>query len=336
VVARATRARIGQGSKLLNGKVTISLPKSHPTREAFRARFPLFYERFRLLRWSLKDLYLRLTGRAVFRRLAAAAEKPAHIEIETINKCNSTCGFCPVNRFSDPRQPMRMDEKLFHRIIGELAAWDYRGTLNLFSNNEPFLDKRIYAFAAYARAKLPHAYVQIISNGTAIDTAGAERILPHLSHMVINNYAKEYKLHDNVAAIIDHLEAKRPELADKLVVGYRLLDELKTNRAGNAPNRKVKQARFRSPCAYPFFQMVIRPDGKLSMCCNDALGEDTLGDVTIEGVKGAWRNANRRSVQQAMLKGRHTIPLCAKCDNLMWSRPKRIAKALATENFTAG
>lgn len=312
------------------------MPKAHPARARFRARFPLLYERLRLFRWRLKDLYLRATGSGVFRCLAAAADKPAHIEIETINKCNSTCGFCPVNRFSDPRTPMRMDERLFHRIIDELAAWDYRGTLNLFSNNEPFLDKRIYDFAAYARAKLPHAFVQIISNGTALDAAGAERILPSLSHMVINNYATRYKLHDNVAAIIAHLEAKRPELAGKLVVGYRLLDEFKTNRAGNAPNRTVKAPHFRSPCAYPFFQMVIRPDGKLSMCCNDALGEDTLGDVTTEGVKGAWRNANRRSVQAAMLKGRHTIPLCARCDNLMWSRPKRIAKALATGNFTGG
>ncbi|HEY7608578.1 MAG TPA: radical SAM protein [Alphaproteobacteria bacterium] len=322
------------GDDSLNGKVTISLPKAHPARARFRARFPMLYERFRLFRWKLKDLYLRMSGRGVFRRLAAAAEKPAHIEIETINKCNSTCGFCPVNRNSDPRKTMRMDEALFRRIIDELAAWDYRGTLNLFSNNEPFLDKRIYDFAAYARAKLPQAFVQIISNGTALDTAGAERILPSLSHMVINNYATEYKLHANVAAIIAHLETKRPELADKLVVGYRLLDEFKTNRAGNAPNRKVRAPHFASPCAYPFFQMVIRPDGKLSMCCNDALGEDTLGDVATEGVKGAWLNANRRSVQQAMLKGRHTIPLCAKCDNLAWSRPKRIAKAVASGNFT--
>lgn len=303
-------------------------------RASFRARFPAIYERFRLFRWKLKDTYLRATGRAVFARLAATVEKPSHIEIETINKCNSTCGFCPVNRNSDPRKTMRMDEALFRRVIDELAAWDYRGTLNLFSNNEPFLDKRIYDFAAYARAKLPHAFVQIISNGTALDVAGAERILPSLSHMVINNYATEYKLHDNVAAIIAHLEAKRPELADKLVVGYRLLDEFKTNRAGNAPNRTVKQAHFKSPCAYPFFQMVIRPDGKLSMCCNDALGEDTLGDVAAEGVKGAWLNANRRSVQQAMLKGRHAIPLCAKCDNLAWSRPNRIAKAMKSGNFT--
>ena len=294
----------------------------------------MLYERFRLFRWKLKDTYLRVTGRGVFRRLAAAAEKPAHIEIETINKCNSTCGFCPVNCNSDPRKTRRMDEALFRRIIDELAARDYCGTLNLFSNNEPFLDKRINDFAAYARAKLPDAFVQIISNGTALDAAGAERILPNLSRMVINNFAAEYKLHDNVAAIIAHLEARRPEFADKLVVGYQLLDEFKTNRAGNAPNRKARTPHFSSPCAYPFFQMVIRPDGKLSMCCNDALGEDTLGDVTTEGVKGAWLNSNRRSVQEAMLKGRHTIPLCARCDNLAWSRPKRIAKAVASGNFT--
>ena len=322
------------GDSPLNGKVTISLPKVHPARAQFRARFPTLYERFRLFRWKMKDLYLRLSGPGVFRRLAVAAEMPAHIEIETINKCNSTCGFCPVNRNSDPRKTMRMDEALFHRIIDELAAWDYRGTLNLFSNNEPFLDKRIYDFAAYALTKLPETFVQIISNGTALDVAGAERILPNLSHMVINNYANAYRLHDNVAAIIAHLEAERPELADKLVVGYRLLDEFKTNRAGNAPNRKVRTPHFKSPCAYPFFQMVIRPDGKLSMCCNDAFGEDTLGDVTTEGVKGAWLNSNRRSVQQAMLKGRHTIPLCARCDNLAWSRPMRIAGAVASGNFT--
>lgn len=64
------------------------------------------------------------------------------------------------------------------------------------------------------------------------------------------------------------------------------------------------------------------------MCRNDALGEDTLG------VKGARLNANRRSVQQAMPTGRHTIPLYAKCDILAWSRPRRIAKAVASGNFT--
>lgn len=48
------------------------------------------------------------------------------------------------------------------------------------------------------------------------------------------------------------------------------------------------------------------------------------------------QSANHRSVQLAMMKGRHTIPLCARCDNLMWANPSRIARALATKNFTAG
>lgn len=28
--------------------------------------------------------------------------------------------------------------------------------------------------------------------------------------------------------------------------------------------------------------MVVRPDGKVSLCCNDALGTMTLGDLTKE------------------------------------------------------
>lgn len=278
--------------------------------------------------------YRRLQG-DLFEDLAGIADKPFHIEIETINKCNSTCAFCPVNRDADPRPRLVMSETLFHRIIDELAEWNYDRVVNLFSNNEPFLDKRIFAFAEYARAKLPDAFIQIISNGTALNIEKAVRILPFLSRMVINNYGTRYVLHDNVRAIVDHLNAEHPALAGKLVVGLRRLSEFKTNRGGNAPNRKPKTARYNSRCAYPFFQMVIRPDGKLSLCCNDALGQVTLGDVDAGSIREAWTSEAYREVRRSMIEGRGGIDLCASCDNLSWAKPKRIAKAVEEASFTA-
>ena len=91
--------------------------------------------------------------------MVSQADKPTHIEIETINRCNSTCSFCPVSRLIDPRAGARMTEETYRGIIEELCEWNYTGTLNLFSNNEPFLDKRIIEFVNIARENLPDAYI---------------------------------------------------------------------------------------------------------------------------------------------------------------------------------
>ena len=112
-----------------------------------RCRAPRLFERLAVLRELLKDrryFYFR-QGRE-FATLAVEFALPQVVEIETINKCNSTCGFCPVNRFADPRPLQRMPELLFAKIIDDLAGLGFRGTLHLFSNNEPFLDKRIFGF----------------------------------------------------------------------------------------------------------------------------------------------------------------------------------------------
>jgi len=311
-------------------QVRFSTPRKRVLRNYFITHHPGLYEWFKVKRWTLKDRVLWWRQGRLFHEVARHADRPSHIEIETINRCNGTCSFCPVNRFVDPRESARMPEDLFKRIIDDLKAWHYTGTLNLFSNNEPFLDKRIFAFLDYAREQLPDAYIQIISNGTPLTTAKAVAALEKLSNMVINNYAPQQVLHPNVQEIVDHLNSERPDLAGKLVVGFRNTEEVKTNRAGNAPNRNHTPPDFHSRCAYPFFQMVIRPDGKVSMCCNDALGETTLGDVARDGVRKAWTSQERRDIQVRMLERRDTIALCAKCDNLSWSSPKRVRALMRT------
>jgi len=185
---------------------------------------------------------------------------------------------------------------------------------------------------SYARKQLPNAYLQIISNGTLLNSEKVEAILEHVSNLVINHYADEYVLRPNIQETVDYLHTHRPDIAAKLNIGYRLNQEVKTNRAGNAPNRKHRHAGFRSRCAYPFFQMVIRPDGKVSMCCNDALGQMTLGDVAADGIRKAWNSPERQEMQKIMRQGRDGIPLCANCDNLAWARPKRIRKFIKQGN----
>jgi len=319
----------------MHGRVKIIGQREKPVRGRLRRAVPRLYEWAQVAAWLVRDRRDRLFGGDRMARVNAALTEPTHIEIETFNRCNSACSFCPVNRDDDPRALRRMDESLFRRIVAELSEAGYRHKLCLHSNNEPFLDKRIFELTAYARRALPQAFLQIYTNGTVLDAEKTDRILPHLSSLVINNYATERELHANVAAIVRHIEANRPELAERVVVRYRLLDELKTNRSGEAPNRRVRRPVYRSACAYPYFQMVIRPDGKVSMCCYDALGDVTLGDVAADGVFGAWRSAERQAARTAMLDGRDALDKCRHCDNLAWSKPARLTAALASPDARA-
>jgi radical SAM protein with 4Fe4S-binding SPASM domain len=310
------------------GNIKYSVPKKKAVRDFMLAQTPGLHEWWQVRRWKVKDWVWWMTQREKFEKLSDRVDMPTHIEIETVNRCNSTCSFCPVNRLVDPRDGTRMTEDIFQGIIDELRDWNYTGTLNLFSNNEPFLDKRIFEFIAIAREKLPDAHIQIITNGTLLTPEKAVAALENLTNMVINNYAPTHELHDNLKEVVEYLETNRPDLAAKVTVGYRSTEEVKTNRAGNAPNRNKLPTIFRSRCAYPFVQMVVRPDGKVSMCCNDALGQETLGDVAQDGLRKAWNDPVRKELQELMIAGRHKIDLCATCDNLGWASPRRVARLI--------
>jgi biotin synthase-like enzyme len=49
----------------------------------------------------------------------------SYIEIETINRCNNDCAFCPVNRNDDPRPKAVMDDGLLRAIVSQLQDIDY-------------------------------------------------------------------------------------------------------------------------------------------------------------------------------------------------------------------
>lgn len=71
--------------------------------------------------------------------------------------------------------------------------------------------------------------------------------------------------------------------------------------------------------------MVVRPDGKLSLCCNDALGQETLGDLSVQSIREAWNDSRRRTVQDLMLGGRDKLDVCRHCDNQHVAKPARVA-----------
>lgn len=236
------------------------------------------------------------------------------VEIETMNRCNGNCGFCPVNHKQDSRPFKKMTVELFRKIIDELSIIDFSGTVHLYSNNEAFLDTRIYEFAEYARNKLPSAKIDLSSNGTLLDVEKYKLIIQHLDSFFINNYCTDYKLKPNIAKIGEYIEPY-PELSRKTHIQMRYEKQIMTTRGGQAPNslHRVKKP-LRIGCLKPAEQLIIRPDGKVSLCCNDALGTVTLGDINVSSLVNSWNSASARDARRKVLRSRTYFEICRACD----------------------
>jgi radical SAM protein with 4Fe4S-binding SPASM domain len=238
-----------------------------------------------------------------------------HIEIETINRCNGGCSFCPVNRMNDPREYRKMSEELFYKIIKELEDISYDGKIALFSNNEPFLDERIIDFQKYAKLHLPKARFHMFTNGTLLTLEKFVEIIPYLDELVIDNYNQSLELIPNSKEIVRYCE-EHEELRNKVTVLLRKIDEVLTTRGGEAPNaRDVSYPEAK--CVLPFKQMIIRPDGKVSLCCNDPLGRNTLADINNETLVEAWNNKEFSMVRKALNGGRKYLKQCEHCDTFL-------------------
>lgn len=236
-----------------------------------------------------------------------------YIEIETYNRCNGSCSFCPVSKNNDSREEHKMSWELFKKIINNLADLNYDGELCTFSNNEPFLDERIIEMNAYAREKLPKARMHLYTNGTLLTMDKFHGIMKYLDELIIDNYQQELKLIKPVQEIYDYLMSHE-EYKGRVSIVLRKPIEILTSRGGDAPNRTNVKTFPKNGCALLFEQMIIRPDGKVSLCCNDPLGKNTLGDLNKQTLEEVWYGKPYSRIRSLVAEGRENWEHCKNCD----------------------
>lgn len=246
------------------------------------------------------------------------ANKPLfdYIEIETYNRCNGGCEFCPVSVKNEKRLEQYMTDTLFEKIINELSAIDYDGCIALFSNNEPFLDKRMPKFLKKTRMTLPRAKIHLYTNGTKLSVDLFKATIGDLDELIIDNYNETLKLIPNNQAIYDYCKDK-PDLCKKVTIKLRNPKEILEARGGEAPNKTKREVLGDVRCSLPFRQLIVRPSGKVSICCNDALGATDLGDLNENTLTEVWYGKKFETVREQILsRGRQAVTFCRFCDSM--------------------
>jgi len=240
---------------------------------------------------------------------------PLVVNLETINRCNSTCSFCTANKNAEKRPYKRMDEELFYSIIDQLRDWGYKGHLTLYGNNEPFLDTRVVEFHKYCREQLPDCFIFLSTNGLLLTVDKVKEIIPYVNQLIINNYCRDMKLYDNIKEIYDYASTHQEEFKDvELLVQMRYMDAVLTNRAGSAPNKQNDQKIIKETCLMPYTDMFIFPDGRMGICCCDNFEATTLADLRTTPLKEAWNSEEYKKLRQTIRKGRGDYSFCKYCD----------------------
>lgn len=241
--------------------------------------------------------------------------QPLIVNLETVNRCNSTCAFCTANRNAEKRPYKMMEEGLFKSIIDQLAEWGYKGHLTLYGNNEPFIDPRIVEFHKYCREKLPESFIFLSTNGLLLTVDKVKEVIPYVNQLIINNYCRDMKLHDNVQEIYDYAMSHEEEFKDvDLLFQMRYMDAVLTNRAGSAPNKQNSVKVIKETCLMPYTDMFIFPDGRMGICCCDNFEVTTLADLTKVSLKEAWSSDEYKAIREKLKETRSNYDFCKYCD----------------------
>tara|TARA_Y100000590_G_C15746831_1_gene1022420 strand:+ start:185 stop:1147 length:963 start_codon:yes stop_codon:yes gene_type:complete len=247
---------------------------------------------------------------------------PYEVRIETVNACNSTCSFCPMNIYSvetKNRKVVRMDENLYDKIIKELHDEDFSGDLKFYTENEPLLDRRLTDFVKNAKKHVPKAKrMQVDTNGLLLtEELGANLIEAGINHLHINDYSKDQKggvnhRKEKIKSIFDKLVVRFPKT--KLVHRFRLLEEVLDSRGGHAPNNPlVLNNSPKVSCAFPFYQFPITSNGNIGLCCVDTVFEEPLGNINDNSIKEIWRSKSYKNFRNDLTSGKRNKKLCSQC-----------------------
>lgn len=294
--------------------------------------------------WFLRKHYSGFTSRVMLKYAQAFYSKdsgrytewflsqkiaplPLNIMLETINRCNGKCAFCPANSRDERREFKKMTDEMFQKIVRQLKDMGWKGTLFMCVNNEPFIDKRIVEFSKYAKKELHGIRIAVITNGTLLNEDLMDQMVGTIDQITINDYSERYVFAESNRRIIKHIK-KNPNKFGNIQITFnrRYTKEILATRAGSAPNKPKKNVDVTSPCLYPFTDLIIFPDGKVGMCCNDCYEITDLGNVMSESILEIWGGERFKEIRKQLQYGRNH-PFCKECDVLdTGMREKKIKK----------
>ncbi len=272
-------------------------------------------------------------------------EYPRLVSIETTNRCNAKCPFCPNNALMRDRRTM--EDALFEKLIDDCTAFPLP-SIEPFLNGEPFVDSKIIPRMEYIRKKLPNTKLRIYTNGYALSPKKTDALvglgIDHLYVSLNTLNPKTYretmgfeleKTLSNMRYLTE--PSRKDKIARKITFRMTRLDNTPLSeqdefwefckRRGVRPfmvalfNYKGEvKSTFPVP-SYPcehITRLDVLSNGLVTLCCMDQEGAYSWGDATRDSILDIYHSKTARMYRAMHRTGRRKdVEPCGDC-NVFW------------------
>lgn len=278
---------------------------SKALRKIFPARLKSvlkIYERKRRLTYILH----RLDNLVRYNRL----DHFRSVDIETITACNRRCWYCPNSRFDRGliENKRLMDSKLFCKIIDELYEINFRGRITPNFYGEPLLDERLSELMAYARQRLPSAYIVVFTNGDFLNLDLYKRLVSSgVNKFVISQHG--LAMPAGIREVMGYREDREKQPVE---IRYIIMKNKSCllNRGGLVNSESIIKIRY---CYKGTENLVIDYDGNIILCCNDYFSSVKFGNVQNEKISEIWNKSAYKKIRKELEKGIFRLDICERC-----------------------
>ncbi len=279
-------------------------------------------------------------------------EYPKTVAIETTNRCNATCTFCPNSRLA--RDRTTMSDELFEKIINDCVKFNPE-YIEPFLNGEPLMDKKIFERIKLIKEKLPKTKIKLYTNANLLTPEKTDRLAEigiHTLFVSINTLnSKKYNeiMGLNLETTLSNLEYlvyrnKNKSVTEKMTFRMTRTDDtplfeqdqfIKYCKENGIPSYIVGLFNYKGeiesqlpipnyPCEH-IDRIDILASGKVTLCCMDQEGEYSWGDVNNESVLDIFNGKKATLYKKMQREGkRNKIKPCSEC-NLFWPTLKHVS-----------
>jgi sulfatase maturation enzyme AslB (radical SAM superfamily) len=117
---------------------------------------------------------------------SVAGRHRASVQIQTVSACNAKCHFCPYLESWHKKNPGRMEEDTFRRVVHEIANFKIMKFCP-YLENEPLMDKDLFNRIEYALQRIDFKTVELSTNAFLLSQAkidNLERIFKKVPHEI--------------------------------------------------------------------------------------------------------------------------------------------------------
>ena len=245
---------------------------------------------------------------------------PSVVEISESGTCNRSCSFCPRSAPDFPDIKEFIEPALLDKLSRQLGDLEYKGIFLFSGFVEPLVDKNIYDHVAMVRRNAPHARIEMVTNGDALNEARLKALFDSdLTTLLISVYdgpEDEVRLRDlckGLGLAADQYVIRARYLPPEQDFGITL-----SNRAGMMGDAEhsipALAEPLQHPCYYPHYTFFMDYLGDVLLCPHDWGKKMIVGNMKNQDFLDIWAGQKISIARKRLGAGDRAFNPCGACD----------------------